>query len=172
VGDKLDRVKFSKVCEMMTSSHEGERLSATARANEMLKAAGMTWTEALKPAPTVDAYKAFKDKYPAYQETPFSSRAEAPFNQPYYQRANARARQTAAKPQKHKGWTPDDFTYSDLAKELEMHECYAELEERHQEFILEMSLNDSRVFSEKQRKYLDGLGKKLAGMLKTRQHTY
>lgn len=46
----FDLTKFIKVCGMMTSTHDGEALSAVRRANAMLKDAGMTWEQALTRA--------------------------------------------------------------------------------------------------------------------------
>jgi len=164
MGDKLDRVKFAKICEMMTSSHEGERLSATARANEMLRAAGMTWTEALKPAPAPSSPFSGA-QYAPNGPSPFRN----PFQNAYTQHAQDR-RQGAWKPKPHQGWEMSDFEYRDMAVELENHDCFEELDEKHQDFIMSMAINTGRPFTEKQREYLDGLAKKLARLLKTRQH--
>jgi hypothetical protein len=40
---KLNREKFAKVAGLMGSEHAGERATAAMMAEEMLRAAGMTW---------------------------------------------------------------------------------------------------------------------------------
>ena len=166
MGDKLDRVKFAKVCEMMTSPHDGERLSATARANDMLKAAGMTWTEALKPVSPVPRAEARQQRasnpYEQYGAT----------NEWMNKAREAMRRPQSRKPQKYGGWAPKDFEYRDLAKMLFEHECLSELDDKHQDFISDMAVNETRTFTEAQRKYLDNLAKQLDRRLRTRQHTY
>lgn len=160
MADKLDRVKFAKVCEMMTSSHEGERSAATVRANAMLKAAGLSWTEALKP---VDA------KVQHFPATPRETYED------WMRRASDHLRQGRApprKPKKYPGWTSQDFEYRDLAKLLFEHECLTDLDDKHQDFIGDMAVNETRPFTEAQRKYLDNLAKQLDRRLRTRQHTY
>ena len=48
----LDAVRFSKICEMLTSSHDGERAVAAAKATSMLREAGLTWTDLVTRAMT------------------------------------------------------------------------------------------------------------------------
>lgn len=162
MADKLDRIKFAKVCEMMTSSHEGERSAATVRANAMLKAAGLTWTEALKP---VDAKVQHFPAAPRETYEDWMRRASENL------RAGQRT-QSPRRPKKYVAWSPKDFEYRDLAKMLFEHECLSELDDKHQDFIGDMAVNETRPFTEAQRKYLDNLAKQLDRRLRTRQHTY
>ena len=54
--DSFDAPRFIKVCGMLASDHEGERASAAMLASRMLRAAGMTWEDALSPpAPQSEA---------------------------------------------------------------------------------------------------------------------
>lgn len=171
MADKLDRVKFAKVCEMMTSSHEGERSAATVRANAMLKAAGLNWTQALAPPPpTVAAFK-------AGTPSPPPRGAAEPLSEEWFRTAaeqyrRARSSYAPRKPKQYAGWAPEDFSCLDLAKLLEQHEFFDELDDKHKDFIVEQAVNTGRPYSEKQRKYLEDLAKKLDRMLRTQQHHY
>lgn len=46
-GVSLDRTRLGRVLAMIGSSFDGEALAAARRANEMIKAAGLTWEQAL-----------------------------------------------------------------------------------------------------------------------------
>lgn len=46
----IDREKLAKICQMLTSSHDGERAVAARMASEMLKKADMTWDELVAQA--------------------------------------------------------------------------------------------------------------------------
>jgi hypothetical protein len=160
VTDKLDRAKFARVCEMMTSSHEGERLSALSRADAMLKAAGTTWTEVLHAKPESPAtYKPdFDDIMRRYGKS---------YN---FGQTARRASGAWAPRNKRPAWSPEDFHILSVAKELEQHECVEELESEQQDFIVEMALKEGKPYTEKQKKYVLGLQKGLDRRLKTKQH--
>ena len=75
MSNTLDRALFIKVCGLLTSSHDGEVVNAARRANAMLKAAGMTWEEALasenqsrprkfQPSTPSDRWDVFASRYP------------------------------------------------------------------------------------------------------------
>ena len=49
LDDRLDKAKLCKVLGLLTSSHEGERAAAALKASEMLRAAGLSWSELLTP---------------------------------------------------------------------------------------------------------------------------
>jgi hypothetical protein len=45
----LDRTKLAKVCGLLSSDHSGERASAAARADAMVRSAQLTWDEVIAP---------------------------------------------------------------------------------------------------------------------------
>lgn len=49
----LDRIKFSRVMELTTSSNENEAMNALRLANKMLKAAGLTWSQMVQSSERV-----------------------------------------------------------------------------------------------------------------------
>ena len=46
----IDQDKLAKVCQMLSSSHQGERAAAAQLATGMLRAAGMSWDDLVKKA--------------------------------------------------------------------------------------------------------------------------
>lgn len=44
---EIDLRRFTQICGMLGSDHDGERASAAALATKMLKAAGLTWADIL-----------------------------------------------------------------------------------------------------------------------------
>lgn len=46
---QLDRTKLAKLLGMLGSAHDGEIAAAGRKANALVKAAGITWEEAIKP---------------------------------------------------------------------------------------------------------------------------
>ncbi len=49
-SETFDVARFLKLCGMLGSPNDGERASAAAKATEMLKAANLTWSDAIKDA--------------------------------------------------------------------------------------------------------------------------
>lgn len=41
----IDPSRLAKLCEMMASPHDGEALTAARKANELIRGAGLTWTD-------------------------------------------------------------------------------------------------------------------------------
>jgi hypothetical protein len=48
---EFNREKFAKLCEMMTSDHDAEALTALRMASRMLKGSGLTWSEIVLAEP-------------------------------------------------------------------------------------------------------------------------
>ena len=46
---KLDLDRLAKLCGLFSSAHEGERASAAAQADALLRNAGMTWSDVIAP---------------------------------------------------------------------------------------------------------------------------
>jgi len=46
----MDKDRFAKVCGLMTSNFDGERSAAAERATQMLRAAGLTWSDVVDRA--------------------------------------------------------------------------------------------------------------------------
>jgi hypothetical protein len=53
----LDRDRLGKLLGMLGSDHDGEVTAAARKANEMVRNAGMTWTEILAPSPALPSPK-------------------------------------------------------------------------------------------------------------------
>jgi hypothetical protein len=51
---RFDLPRFLKLCAMLSSSNEGERASAAAKASDMLKAANLSWGDVVKDAKSLD----------------------------------------------------------------------------------------------------------------------
>ena len=54
-NDAAFRTKLAKILEMLTSSHEGERLAAVEKANRELARRKLTWTELICEQPAAPA---------------------------------------------------------------------------------------------------------------------
>ena len=46
----MDKSRFAKVCGLLTSNFDGERSAAAERATQMLRAAGLTWSDVVDRA--------------------------------------------------------------------------------------------------------------------------
>jgi hypothetical protein len=64
----LDPDKLAKVCEYLTSSHDGERAAAAFKASTMLRDAGVTWTELVDWAVAYHSIKAQPQEAPKAQQ--------------------------------------------------------------------------------------------------------
>jgi hypothetical protein len=43
--------RFVKICGLLSSSHDGERAAAAAKATDMLRQHGLSWEDVLRPCP-------------------------------------------------------------------------------------------------------------------------
>jgi hypothetical protein len=106
----FDRARFTKLCMMFTSPHEGEQINALRMANKMLADAKLSWAEALNgPASQPSPFPQYRSQQPPPGSDIWGGQRASPFDSPIFEEMLRKAYQTKRRQNEEKARQRDPF---------------------------------------------------------------